>query len=451
MSYAKFELASGQHFYYDSHNNRIYNSKAEQINFPPLKSIEYYDTEEKNHGVTNKVNNPIAIRILLGHACNYNCTYCMQKDIGNPSERPQSIYTETFITNVKRNLNLERLHRVELWGGEPFLYWKDMVAIMSFFDSPDREFFISTNGSAFVQKHVDFFRSLKAKVLISLSHDAVGQEKLRGEDILKKPNKVEIIKQLIDLPNVGLGFSTVVSNENHNLYAINDYFMNFCKANGIDEKYMKITFIPAKNYDVHDTEMASSNYILRGEKLKDFASHLFQFTQESLLDIERKRFLKNNVVYSEEGVIEYAKFLKRATPITTKSGCGADSNDILSVDIQGNVRLCPHTDGSFIAGRLEDVTKVEIKGMDILRKKTHCMKCPVKRLCRSSCPIKFPDHVFYSNCALEKVWWGNIQLHAFQLLFGQHVVMKHDEEPTDYMRRYINGLRTRNETQQNVN
>jgi radical SAM protein with 4Fe4S-binding SPASM domain len=143
-----------------------------------------------------------------------------------------------------------------------------------------------------------------------------------------------------------------------------------------------------------------------------------------LNDIERTHFLKNNIIYSEEGIVEYAQFLKRSTPITTKSGCGADSNDILSVDIQGNVRLCPHTDGSFIAGRIEDISKVEIKGMDILRKKTHCMKCPVKRLCRSSCPIKFPDHVFYSNCALEKVWWGNIQLHAMAMLFGQTVTMK---------------------------
>ncbi len=416
-----FELASGQQFRYDAHTNKIYNLKAEQLNLPPLQSLDWYEEEEKNHGVTHKVNNPIAIRILLGHACNYNCTYCMQKDIGNPNERPQSIYTESFIAGIKKNLNLERLHRIELWGGEPFLYWKDMVEIMKFFDSPDREFFISTNGSPFVQKHVDFFKSLKANVLISLSHDAVGQEKLRGDDILKNQKKVDIIKQLLNVPNVKLGFSTVVSNENHDLYRINEYFKDFCDNHEIDFRSMKITFIPAKNYDVHDSEMASSNYILRGEALKEFAVHLNEFTSDCLKHPEN--FLRNNILYSEEGVIEYAKFLTRATPITTKSGCGADSNDILSVDIQGNVRLCPHTDGSFIAGRLDEVTKVEIKGMDIARKKNHCMGCPVKRLCRSSCPIKFPDHVFYSNCALEKVWWGNIQIHAFGLLFGESVTL----------------------------
>jgi uncharacterized protein len=419
-----YELSDGSSFYYDSHSNTIYNQEGVQLSLPPSKALHLYEEEAKNHGVTNKVDNPVAIRILLGHACNYNCTYCMQKDIGNPSERPQSIYTETFIANIKKSLNLDRLQRVELWGGEPFLYWKDMVEIMKFFDAPGREFFISTNGSPFVQKHVDFFSSLQSLVLISVSHDAVGQEKLRGEDILKNPRKVDIIKKLMALPNVQIGFSSVVSNENHDLYAINDYFYSACVDNGIDPKSIKITFIPAKNYDVHDNGEASSNYILRGEQLKEFASHLYQFTEECLADPDRNRFVKNNILYSPEGIVEYAKFLTRQTPITTKSGCGADSNDVLSVDIQGNIRLCPHTDGSFIAGRLDDVTKVQIKGMDIARKKTHCMKCPVKRLCRSSCPIKFPDHVFYSNCALEKVWWGNIQLHAFKMLFGQKVVMK---------------------------
>lgn len=420
MSYTKFELASGQNIYYDSHTNTLYNQNSEILNLPPEKELAWYEAEEKNHGVETKTSKVHAIRILLGHACNYNCTYCMQKDIGNPNERPQSIYTETFIANIKKNLNLEKLKRVELWGGEPFLYWKDMVELMNFFDHSDREFFISTNGSAFVQKHVDFFSQLKSNILISLSHDAVGQEKLRGEDILKNPKKVGIIKKLIRLPNVQLGFSTVVSNENCDLYAINDYFKAFCIRENIPE--MKITFIPAKNYDKHGNDVNSASYILRGEKLKDFANHLAKFTKDSIND--RSKFLRNNILYSEEGIVEYAKFLKRRTPITTKSGCGADSADILSVDIQGNIRLCPHTDGSFIAGRLEDVESVKIKGMDLLRKKNHCFNCNVKRLCRSSCPIKFPEEVFYSNCALEKVWWGNIQLNALELIFGQEVTMK---------------------------
>ena len=122
----------------------------------------------------------------MGHACNYSCGYCMQKDIGNPNERPENFWLEPFIESVKNNLDLQNLERIELWGGEPFLYWNDMVPIMKYLDAPNRHFFISTNGSALRQKHVDFFKTLQATILMGISHDGPGQETLRGENIFSK-------------------------------------------------------------------------------------------------------------------------------------------------------------------------------------------------------------------------------------------------------------------------
>jgi hypothetical protein len=342
----------------------------------------------------------------------------MQKDIGNPDERPQSKYTETFLKSVSENLTKDTIKRVELWGGEPFLYWRDMVPIMQYFDGEGVDFFISTNGSAFVQKHVDFFSKLKGKVLINLSHDAYGQESLRGEDILKNPKKVDIIKKLMAIPNVGLGMGCVVSCENYDLFAINEYFKTFADVNDI--KNLKVTFIPAKNYDETNSQN-SANYIIKGDDLVKFRKILKDFIRNCLDDPERKTYLRNNLIDSPEGVINYAKFLKHQSPVTIKSSCGADANDVISVDIQGNVRLCPHTDKTFISGRLENIEEVRIKKLDLDRKISHCFQCPLKRLCRSSCPIKFPDEVFYTNCRLEKVWWGEIQAASMGLLFGQPV------------------------------
>ena len=107
MSYSLFELTDGKQFYYDSHNNSIYNNVGELLSLPPPKDLEWYKEEEKNHGVLTKVNNPVAIRILLGQACNYSCNYCMQKDIGNPFERPESFYIDSFIenSNIVENTN----------------------------------------------------------------------------------------------------------------------------------------------------------------------------------------------------------------------------------------------------------------------------------------------------------------------------------------------------------
>ena len=421
MSYSLFELADGKKFYYDSHDNSLHNEIGQSFNQDPIHPIEWYDDESKNHGVVTKVDNPVAVRILLGHACNYSCGYCMQKDIGNPNERPESYHINSFIESINNNLDISRLKRVELWGGEPLLYWQDIIRIMTLLDSPEREFFISTNGSPFIQKHVDYFKTLKGTVLINVSHDAIGQERLRGEDILKNPKKVDIIKQLINSgPNIQLGFGSVVSATNYDLFAINDYFREFSLRENISK--MKLTFIPAKNYDDRN-EKNSADHVIRGEQLIDFRIILKKFIQASLDDPSHLTILKNNIIQSDEGVITYAKFLKNKTPITIKSSCGADSNDVLSVDIRGNVRLCPHTNEKFIAGTLNKFKEIKIISIDLDRKNTHCFKCPVKRICRSSCPIKFPNEVFYSNCALEKVWWGEIQLAAMKLLFGQEVKM----------------------------
>jgi len=421
MAYTLFELQDGREFFYDSNDNTIYNGKGETLNFSFDKSDEWYEQQSKEWGTDQKTDKPVSLRILLGHACNYNCSYCMQKDIGDPSERPRSLWTETFIEKLKKNLSFEKLSRVELWGGEPFLYWKDMVAIMEFFDHPDRYFFISTNGSAFVEKHYEFFKKLKSRVMINVSHDAKKQELTRGVDVFKNPKKVDVMKRIFALPNVSFAFGCVVSSENHDLFEINEYFKDFVDREGIVGA--KLNFIPARNYDFHGKDENSAKYILRGETLKKFNDHMYEFLKVATEDMAHEKTLPCSLMYSDYGVVQYSKFLKNQAPIVSTSKCGADSNRVLSVDLQGNIRLCPHSDNHFKAGSIDDLKDIRIHGLDLEGKNKHCMSCHVKRLCKSSCPIKFPDEVFYSNCALEKVWWGNIQLASMRLLFGQDVSM----------------------------
>jgi radical SAM protein with 4Fe4S-binding SPASM domain len=93
-----------------------------------------------------------------------------------------------------------------------------------------------------------------------------------------------------------------------------------------------------------------------------------------------------NIFNGSAGSIKYAQHMKETIPITMTSNCGADAEDILSLDIQGNIRLCPHTE--HISGKLTQLNTIEIKGMDLLKKGTHCGTCHVKRLCKSSFQIK---------------------------------------------------------------
>ena len=418
MPFTLYEMANGQKFYYNTTDNSLYNEGGELLNLPPLKSPEWYKEEATHHDTSKKSNKPFAVRLLLGHACNYSCTYCMQKDIGNPNERARNFQLDQFKQAFQNNLDLSRLKRIELWGGEPFLYWKDMIELMEMTDAEGREFFISTNGSALRQKHVEFFASLKATVLINISHDGPGQESLRGEDILKKIIVVQTIKNLMALPNVKVGFGSVVSQTNYDLYEINDFFKRFADNNDI--RNLKLTFIPAKNYDETNSGN-SADHVINGPSLKHFDQIMKKFIEDCLQDPEHDVYLKNNIMDSDTGVWDYAKFLTHQAPITTTSGCGADSDDVLSLDMKGNVRLCPHTDESYISGHIDKIELVDVTRLNLNRKHDHCYACPFKRLCRSSCPIGFPDETFYSNCRFEKVWWGNIQLASMKLLFGQKV------------------------------
>ena len=422
--YSKFKVKhSGVEFYYRTEDNSIHNSKGDIMSLPPAEGWEFFDNAKAQNifGVTHKTDKPTALRILLGHACNYSCGYCMQKDIGNPDERPENFWLEPFIESVKEHLDLSQLERVELWGGEPFLYWNDMKPIMQFLDSPDRHFYISTNGSPLRQKHVDFFKALQGSVMMGISHDGPGQESLRGEDIFDKKSVAETLKQLDDLhPKVQYSFNSVISATNYDLFEFNKYFKEV--AQRLELKHARLSFIPARIYDDSDSKN-SADHVIKGDDLPKFKTVVNEYIKAAIQDRMKggTDILNSNIIDNDTGVLKFATLTRHQIPVTMTSSCGADSADILSMDIRGNVRLCPHTNEKFNGGHVSDIKGIKIIGLTLERKNTHCAACPVQRLCKSSCPIDFPTEVFMHNCRVEKVWFSAIQQNAFALLFGGEV------------------------------
>jgi radical SAM protein with 4Fe4S-binding SPASM domain len=311
---------------------------------------------------------------------------------------------------------------------------------MKMFDRENISFFISTNGSPLVQKHVDFFKTLKARVEMAISHDGPGQEALRGEDILKRPNKVATIKQLYDLqPKVSFSFNSVISANNYDLFAINKYFKDFADAN--DMPNTKLTFIPIRNYDDTNSQN-SAEHVIRGDDLAKFDAVVKAYIDQYINDVltDTKTMLRSSMMDGPLGVFDCIKSLRHQVPVTVTSRCGSDCSDILSVDVQGNAKLCPHTHEKFDAGKLNNIKGIKVTRLDLDRKNTHCYHCPVKRLCKSSCPIKLPSEVFLMNCAVEKIWYGNIQRGAFRMLFGQEVEMLEVNTTPGKIRHNHNGL-----------
>lgn len=425
MSYSKFKLNNGSIFYYEIETNGIYNELGEPLSLPPEKDMSFYEEARQFHGTRKKTNKPTAVRILLGHACNYSCGYCMQKDIGHPEELPSNKNLQPFIDSLEEHLDLENLERIELWGGEPFLYWNDMKPLMKYFDKKGRHFYISTNGSPLRMKHAEFFAELESTVTMGISHDGPGQERLRGEDIFDKASVIETLQTLDKMyPHVQFSFNSVISLTNYDLFAINKYFKNV--ADRLNLTNVKLSYTMARIYDETNSQN-SADHVIKGEHLQNFKAIFEDYLTECINQLkiygrtDKRPFLEANVFDGKLGVIDYAKTLQSQVPVTMTSGCGADASDVLSIDLQGNVRLCPHTSEKFIAGPISNLKGIRIIQLDIDRKGTHCLNCHVRRLCKSSCPIKFPDEVFMQNCRIEKVWNGTIQKKAFELLFGQSV------------------------------
>jgi radical SAM protein with 4Fe4S-binding SPASM domain len=296
---------------------------------------------------------------------------------------------------------------------------------MKYLDKKGRHFFISTNGSPLRQKHVDFFKSLEASVMMAVSHDGPGQELLRGEDILYKDSVIKTLKQLDDLfPKVQFSFNCVVSLQNHDLFKINDYFRKASDRIGL--KNIRLSYILGRIYDATNSQN-SADHVMNKDALVEFKKILNDYIEAEIQQLKTLGFsrtlpmLQSNLVSGEIGAYSYAKKMRHQVPITMTSNCGADAADILSLDIMGNIRLCPHTSENYIAGHINNLKGIRIVQLDLNRKKTHCADCNVRRLCKSSCPIEFPDEVFLQNCRVEKVWYGAIQNKALKLIFGEDV------------------------------
>ena len=460
MKVAKFKTDSNRVFYYDNDSNLIYDDQGTKLTwFPQTDDYqEYAKFAQDNYATRKKSKTPTALRILMGHACNYSCSYCMQKDIGNPDELPKRKNLDNWFNDVTTQLDLTNLNRIELWGGEPFLYWNDMVPLMTFFDRPGLTFAISTNGSCLSAKHAEFFAGLQSTVIISISHDGPRQLQLRGEEILNRPRVIQTLKQFDQLPNVKYAFQCSVTNTNYDLFAINDFFKKHIYDNQLDcwtlafslgRTYQEGSYNSQKDCNSaligneqleNNLDYPSTTHVIHGENLEKFRSilasfleaHYTQLTKFGFHGAEPAVFIQNkqnldlmfcDIYESTMGysVLEYSRKVLTDEPILETTNCGADMADILSLDLDGNVRTCPHAGEKYIHGTVNNIRGIRIVTLDLNKKQSHCSTCVNKKLCRSSCPLTLPDETFITNCRVEKVWYGEIQKAAFRFVFNEPV------------------------------
>lgn len=408
MSQTAFKIEkTGEVFLYDNALNTIVgpNGKPMGLESELIAADPRFD----------KSDTPMTIKVILGHACNYNCSYCLQKDIGNPAERPKNIMTKELIKKLQKHLDLSKLARIELWGGETFLYWNDIIEIIGALDRPGLEWYLPTNGTILKLKHADFFSRLQGKVQIGISHDGPGHESLRGPEFLDR--KVDVLRALRAI-GVEYSFNAVISTTNYDLFAIDRYFHSFLDNNGLD--FVPVVYELGRTYETG--ACATENHVITATQIPEYReilkAYLRRHTQEYFHNDKwtSDMLLPTSLFHFGGGVLSYAKSLRQQSPIHHYSNCGADSPGLITVDMNGNLRTCQNTNEEYIYGNVASIGTAKVQKVDY-NKNDFCSDCSVLRLCNRSCPLELPFETFLINHQIENAHYTEIQLSAFELLF----------------------------------
>lgn len=412
MSLTSFRIEnSGEVFVYDNSINTIIDAEGKPFGV----STGLLPREP----IYSKTNTPKTIKVVLGHGCNYSCSYCLQKDIGDPSERSKNIMTKQLVKKMREVLDLNSIDRIELWGGETLLYWSDIVEIISTLDKEGITWYLPTNGTVLKPKHAEFFRQMKGKVSLGISHDGPGHTSLRGPEFLHR--KIDELAALQEA-KIGFAFNPVISVTNYDLFAIDEYFQSFLSKAGL--KPVGVGFELGRTYETG--ACATESHVITGDHIPLYTKILKKYLNQSLVamkspfDAPAQKPSVNSLFHYGNGVLPYARSLGHQSPIRYYSNCGADDPGLITLDMNGNLRLCQNTNDSYVYGTLTNIAQAKIQKVNFT-KDDFCKDCSVLRLCNRSCPIELPKETFLINHQIENAHYSEIQLCAFELIFNSPV------------------------------
>jgi len=334
-----------------------------------------------------KVSNPTVLKIQLGLACNYTCSYCNQSSQVESMSVTKTTDAHAFLGDLERWLK-ESPSEIEFWGGEPLLYFRKLEILVPELDRrfPNAEFSMVTNGSLLTQEILDFIA--KYDICITVSHDGPGQY-LRGEDPFDDPRKAQLLKALWEERKINgrMMFSSVLTPVNSDPSALRRWFVG--KLDGASV-VMSLEGIVA----THDDKA------LAGPGL--WAPHQYESLRESVASS-----FENGDALLIPALREKATGLLQSTVHRMPSAsmgqkCGMDRSDHVAVDLHSNVLTCHNTgaNAKHGLGSALEMEKVRLNTSTHWAYRDCCSHCPVLQLCGGSC-MYLEGEQFAQSCENE--------------------------------------------------
>jgi uncharacterized protein len=271
-----------------------------------------------------KSHSPKLIKIQLGMKCNYSCAYCSQAS--QPDDQTDlTSKIPAFIEKLKE-LDLYQT-KVELWGGEPFVYWKTLVPLVKALRENFSRIDLSlvTNGSLLNEEKVNWLRD--NQFTVGISHDGPAQS-LRGPDPLDKESTRNAWVYLLSEMPGKVAFNCVLTRQNYSVIAVRDYI-----AKRLDVSTRSINVSTEEIVSVYDNGSMSMGI----ESYEDYQNAIHTIFADAIngsIDLPAISYKVEDYIYS----------LRSERPVSSLwQKCGMDRPEYLAVNLDGEVHTCQNT------------------------------------------------------------------------------------------------------------
>lgn len=385
---------------YDNVLNEIYDGDGKLVDLTEderLKAYAMLKEQEGKPGYSNSKSKDLwDLRIQLGLKCNMSCKYCAQSD--RESERWVSSPKDVPAFIEKLRASGIKVHGViELWGGEPFVYWKTLQKLVPELRKlyPKVRFAIITNGTLIDEEKIAFCETYG--ISLTFSHDGQGY-RLRGVDPLDDPKMVDMWR--LAFSKLPCSINCVLSPANTDVDAIADFFK--VKLGDIHLNFEGVM----THVGVQDSELMFTD-----EQMLTLQKNIFKaLTREGwdkfpALTGECDRLLK--------ALVKRKRLDERAVK------CMMNQENNAAVNLKGDFLSChDHCTEEGCVGDILSPEKVDLsKHFKPWSTREKCRKCLVLPMCRGACP-QIEGLARTLTCKNEFAYHFAVFQAVFWLLFG---------------------------------
>lgn len=327
------------------------------------------------------------IFIILGNACNFQCTYCLQHD-KRTEQVPITVNSRLIEFLIEKARTNTRKATITFFGGEPLLYKSAIREIVGAIEPAMDKYRLNiiTNGLLIDGEWVEYCN--EHNFTVTISWDGYNVKETRGRDILAE--NWENISRLNRICILG-----TCSTKNY----IKD-FLDACRP-----------------YDIAFRKLHERRPNIFMEALNNKCHNCGEIAKYDLARVERESRELVDIFGSDDFLSPYYESARmtmkrvytrlKSMSVGEHTTCGNGYN-VVNVDVNGNLYFC-HNDSHVIA-HISDTPELiakKVKEADRFSKYINglCKDCEIRTVCRGFCPLLDDETKKETYCGWRKAMY----------------------------------------------